>query len=134
MSAKTYDLRQSSFFYGLLSQEAGEGGWVKITPRGPLVEVVTDVIGGQSVHCSMPGNASDYTIELTLLQGSAFNVVLSAIKKAGLVKLPLVIDSQTEKFVGQGTIMQEPEMSISSKVGDRVWTFAATGIVQAVAL
>jgi len=134
MSTKTYDLRKSSFFFGTISQEAGEGGWVKITPRGPLSEVVTDVIGDTSVHCALPGNAKDYTIELTLLQGSTMNVVLSTIKKAGLVKLPLVVDSQTEKFIGEATIAQEAEVTIGSKITDRVWTFNATGVLQAVLL
>jgi hypothetical protein len=134
-TAKTYDLRQSTFFFGGLCTEAGKGGFVTITPAGERITKDVDVKGGVVVHSNAPANQRSYRIELTLMQGALFSVILSAIAKVpGVVQLPCSVITPTEKFVGRATLALEPTRTATAETTDRVWTFEAVGEIQDTAL
>jgi hypothetical protein len=109
----------------------GSGGAIKITKKDPDYDVQAGV-GGDAVFWKK-GNLI-FEIEITLLQTSIVNALLSAIRQADISSGngagigPFILSDLggNSLFVaGQARIMGPPETEFSNEPKDRVWKLVA---------
>lgn len=117
-------------FLGVPLSGYGQGGAIKITKKDPDFDVQPGV-GGDAVFWKK-GNLI-FDIEITLLQTSIANALLSAIRATDIASIngagigPFIVadlNGNSLFAAGQCRIMAPPETEFSNEPKDRVWKLA----------
>ena len=122
----TFDLNACSIIYGAPLTGFGEGSAIKITQLGPSY-VSTRGTSGKRIRVKT--GEKGFSIEVSLLQNSASNAILSALKTADLntpggILLPFAFKDSlsADVFISpKAWIMQWPDFDRSDKASSMLW-------------